>query len=697
VSSVQYLIGKTLAKYEILEHLGHGGMSEVYKGQQAKLNRMVAVKVLHPFLADDEGFVVRFQREARIVATLRHPNIVQVYDFDYHDELGIYYMVMEYIDGKTLKDVMEKGLVSPEETIRVGSAIADALDYAHQRGMVHRDIKPANIMFLSDRDPVLTDFGIARMLTLSGLTASGAMVGTPAYMAPEIGIGKAGSSASDIYSLSVVLFHAVTGSLPFVSETPMGMVMDHINKPPPRPSIYAPHIPPALEQVILRGMEKDTGARFRTAGDMALALRQVLNPLYSGPSVTVATPASQEVQHSGTDENVHLDLPRRNENIQTTRVREELGARPRADNLEDDDWLLKSWPTDGGVEPVPWGAVPQVAVSQVEESAPPAVQPRPALRKRRIAPFAWLLLVTLVGLAGIGLWKLDGSWDALRMRLRTVDTVGTVSTAGIATKVPGATAVAPAPLLVAKPELPGYPSTARPAAAPLGSPPVVADCSPRGRVEHVSIEPNARIAPQAPLMAYITLRNYGVCPWLAGTVLQLTSDAPTAMPGPLTVNALEADEIVQILIPLTAPEEPGTYRTTVEMRTAAGGRFGSPVRVEFIVEDLPLQIPTPVSPVMVGPLTPQPLAVQPPILVRWEDQQAQDRWTAIVELAAEGGSGAYRFYQDKLSARTEILDGRIEVVGRRCESVTLSVWILSGNQNVYWQGKVPFPAPERCW
>jgi serine/threonine protein kinase len=684
VSSVQYLIGKTLAKYQILEHIGHGGMSEVYKGQQAKLNRMVAVKVLHPFLADDEGFVVRFQREARIVATLRHPNIVQVYDFDYHDELGIYYMVMEYIDGKTLKDVMEKGLVSPEETIRVGSAIADALDYAHQLGMVHRDIKPANIMFLGDRDPVLTDFGIARMLTLSGLTASGAMVGTPAYMAPEIGIGKAGSSASDIYSLSVVLFHAVTGSLPFVSETPMGMVMDHINKPPPRPSIYAPDIPPALEQVILRGMEKDSGARFRTAGDMALALRQVLNPLHVAPSVTATPPATHEARHSVSDGNAQVDPPGHSESGQTTSTREELSARPRADNLEDDDWLLKSWPTSEGVGP-------QVTAPQARDSAPQEVQPRPALQKRRLAPFAWLLLVTVVGLAGLGLWKLDGSWDALTMSLRTVHTGATV------TKVPGTTAVTPVPPLVAKPELTGYPSTARPATALIGSPPVMVNCSPRGRVEHVSIEPNARIAPQTPLMAYVTLRNHGACAWLAGTVLQLTSDALIAMPGPLTVNALEVDDIVQILIPLTAPEEPGTYQTTVEMRTAAGGRFGSPVKVEFIVEDLPLQIPTPLSPVTVGPVTPQPLAMQPPILVRWEDQPAQDRWTAIVELAAEGGTGAYRFYQGKLTARTEILDGRIAVVGRRCESVTLNVWILSGNQNVYWQGKVPFPAPERCW
>ncbi len=115
MSSVQFLIGKTLGKYEVLEHIGHGGMSEVYKGQQAQLHRLVAIKVMHPFLADDEGFVARFQREARIVATLRHPNIVQVYDFDYNDELDLYYMVMEFIDGPTLKDRLLEGPLEPEE------------------------------------------------------------------------------------------------------------------------------------------------------------------------------------------------------------------------------------------------------------------------------------------------------------------------------------------------------------------------------------------------------------------------------------------------------------------------------------------------------------------------------------------------------------------------------------------------------
>ena len=227
-------------------------MAEVYLAEQIHLNRPVAIKVLHPFLAEESGFVNRFQREARIVATLRHPNIVQVYDFDLNEEFGVYYMVMEYIEGPTLRERLEKNTVSRQEGIRIVAAIADALEYAHRRQMVHRDIKPANILFTGENQPVLTDFGIARMLSVTGLTASGAMVGTPAYMAPEIGIGHPGTALSDIYSLGVVLYQLVTGQLPFDAEVPMALVMKHINDPVPPPSQLVPDLPAGLEAIILK-------------------------------------------------------------------------------------------------------------------------------------------------------------------------------------------------------------------------------------------------------------------------------------------------------------------------------------------------------------------------------------------------------------------------------------------------------------
>ena len=189
------LIGQTFGKYRISEHLGSGGMSEVYKAYQPGLDRYVAIKVLHSFLAQEEDFLARFQREAKFAAMLRHPNIVQVYDFDLDNETNSYYMVMEFIDGPSLKARLQKmakkgQMMAMEESVRIVTAIANALDYAHQRGMVHRDIKPANTMFSKEGEPNLTDFGIAKMVDVAGLTASGAMVGTPAYMAPEQGMGQ---------------------------------------------------------------------------------------------------------------------------------------------------------------------------------------------------------------------------------------------------------------------------------------------------------------------------------------------------------------------------------------------------------------------------------------------------------------------------------------------------------------------------
>lgn len=183
---------KQLGKYEIIERLGRGGMAEVYKGYQSSLDRFVAIKLLHPFLADDPEFKDRFEREARNVARLRHPNIVQVYDFEYDDQNESFYMVMELIDGLTLKDTLEaltnRGEMMPlEEVLRIMRGAGTALAYAHARGMIHRDVKPANLMIDSDGRVVLTDFGIAKIVTGIQFTASGGMVGTPAFMAPNRG------------------------------------------------------------------------------------------------------------------------------------------------------------------------------------------------------------------------------------------------------------------------------------------------------------------------------------------------------------------------------------------------------------------------------------------------------------------------------------------------------------------------------
>ena len=270
------LIGKTIGRYRITEHLGRGGMAEVYKAYQPSLDRYVAIKVMHSFLADDKDFLTRFEREAKVVATLRHPNIVQVHDFDVAE--GMYYMVMEYIDGATLKAMLEQmqergEWMGLDDAVRIILSVGSALRYAHERKMVHRDIKPANVMITSDGHVILTDFGIAKIMSTTGMTASGAMVGTPSYMSPEQGMGEPGDERSDIYALSVMLYQLAVGRLPYDADTPLAVVLKHINDPLPLPRALKPDLPEAIERVILKGLAKSRDDRFQTVEDLMTDLR----------------------------------------------------------------------------------------------------------------------------------------------------------------------------------------------------------------------------------------------------------------------------------------------------------------------------------------------------------------------------------------------------------------------------------------
>jgi serine/threonine-protein kinase len=273
------MIGRTIGKYRIVEHLGRGGMAEVYKAYQPNLERYVAIKMMHAFLADEKEFLSRFEREAKVVATLRHPNIVQVYDFD--ADGGLTYMVMEFISGQTLKSRMQEleaqgQWLGREDAARVILALSSALKYAHERGMVHRDVKPANVMITLEGQVILTDFGIAKIVSTSNLTASGAMVGTPSYMAPEQGMGQPGDERSDIYSLGVMLYQLVLGRLPYDADTPLAVVLKHINEPLPLPKALNPDISDELNAVILKSLEKDPHDRYQKVADLAADLRAAM-------------------------------------------------------------------------------------------------------------------------------------------------------------------------------------------------------------------------------------------------------------------------------------------------------------------------------------------------------------------------------------------------------------------------------------
>lgn len=255
-------------------------MAEVYRGYHANLDRYVAIKVLHAFLADDPEFKGRFLREAQNVARLKHPNIVQVYDFDFDTEGESYYMVMELIEGSTLKERLTQGAESGQEIpflecLRIIREAASALAYAHKTGMIHRDVKPANLMIDRDNRVVLTDFGIAKIVVGSQFTASGGMVGTPAYMAPEQGLGEAGDERSDLYSLGVILFQLLTGQLPYDAEAPLAIILRHLNSPIPSVRDFNPAYPDSVDRLIRRLMAKDAEDRYQNANDLIADLERI--------------------------------------------------------------------------------------------------------------------------------------------------------------------------------------------------------------------------------------------------------------------------------------------------------------------------------------------------------------------------------------------------------------------------------------
>ena len=266
--------GRFLGKYEILERIGRGGMAEVFKAYHPALDRFVAIKLLHPFLADDPEFKNRFEHEAQNVAKLRHPNIVQVYDFEFDVPNESYYMVMELINGPTLKDLLfdqaSEGKRFPQDdALHICRDIGRALAYAHARGMIHRDVKPANIMHdLDDDRYVLTDFGIAKIVTGPQFTASGGMLGTPAYMSPEQALGDPGDERADIYSLGVILYQLCTGRLPYDADTPLAIVLKHVNDPLPNPRDFNPDLAEGVAKIICRAMAKNPDDRYQTAQEM---------------------------------------------------------------------------------------------------------------------------------------------------------------------------------------------------------------------------------------------------------------------------------------------------------------------------------------------------------------------------------------------------------------------------------------------
>jgi len=269
------LEGRMLGKYRVMDPLGRGGMAQVFRAFHPQLERYVAIKVLRSDLVEEEEFLARFRREAKAVAALRHPHIVQVFDFDVEDDL--YYMVMELLEGDTLKAYLNSYRTRGEnmplgEMVRTLLDVLDGLAYAHGEGIVHRDIKPANVLLTRRGQAVLTDFGIAQIVGTTRYTMSGALMGTLNYMAPEQGLEGRGDVRSDIYSMGIMFFEMVTGHTPYDADTPLAILMKHLNDPLPLPHKLAPDLPEALERVILKALAKQPEDRYASAVEMSRAL-----------------------------------------------------------------------------------------------------------------------------------------------------------------------------------------------------------------------------------------------------------------------------------------------------------------------------------------------------------------------------------------------------------------------------------------
>ncbi|WP_422448249.1 Stk1 family PASTA domain-containing Ser/Thr kinase [Thermoanaerobacterium sp. DL9XJH110] len=266
------MIGKILGnRYTILEEIGGGGMAVVYKARCNLLNRVVAIKVLRSEFSGDEEFVRRFRREAQAAASLSHPNIVSIYDVGQED--GSYYIVMEYVEGKTLKDLIrQEAPMPPVEVVEIGRQICDALECAHKNKIIHRDIKSHNIIITPEGRVKVTDFGIARAVTGTTITHTGDVFGSVHYFSPEQARGDVVDERSDIYSVGIILYEALTGRLPFDGQTPVAVALKHIQESPEPISGMIRNFPGALEAIVTKCLAKSPDERFQSAGELKMAL-----------------------------------------------------------------------------------------------------------------------------------------------------------------------------------------------------------------------------------------------------------------------------------------------------------------------------------------------------------------------------------------------------------------------------------------
>ena len=306
-----FIVGESVGQFDIVAYVGQGGMATIFKAYQKNLDRYVALKVIHPTLKNDQSFVARLTREAQIVGNLIHPNIVTVYDFIQSESVP--FLVLQYIDGKTLKDILQEHKLSSREIFDILQPVADALTFAHSRGVLHRDVKPSNIMIDKEGHVYLTDFGLARVERSGESTMSHDMlIGSPQYLSPEQAKSESVDARTDVYSLGIVLFEMFTGKPPFSAETPYATIMQQINDPPPAARSINPDVPIAIEQVLARALEKDPNKRYASVRDFARAVENAIKGPQEDPDripILAPMPVSESKRAPRPASNLHASEP----------------------------------------------------------------------------------------------------------------------------------------------------------------------------------------------------------------------------------------------------------------------------------------------------------------------------------------------------------------------------------------------------